>query len=199
VTARTNPVSGAADGGGERAFPGISPPARLSLARSFLLPLALCAALAAPAAAVEIAYFAAPAPGAGRWTYFYALDEFPYDAGYGFTVYFDPELYADLDPNPLAPGEDWDAISVEPDAQLGEEGFYDAEALVDLPSVAASFSVSFRWLGAGDPGAQPFEVREPAPSFGVVESGISVAPEPGACGFGAAALVALAATRRGVA
>jgi hypothetical protein len=165
---------------------------------SFLL-LAAAVLASTAARAVEIAYFAQneadPAPGHDRWTYHYQLDEFPYDAGYGFTVYFDPDLYSDLDPSPHAPGE-WDPLTVEPDAGLGDEGFYDAEAIFDLPRTSVVFTVSFRWLGAGSPGAQPFEVREPEPSFAVIEDGTTVLPEPTAVTAGLGAIAALASLRR---
>jgi len=160
---------------------------------------ALAMLAAAPARAVEIASVAVdvadPAPGEDRWVYQYHLDAFPYDAGFGFTVYFDPDLYADLDPTPQAPDQ-WDAISGDPDGDLGADGFYDAQALVDAPFVLSVFTVAFRWLGAGTPGPQPFEVREPEPSFAVIESGTTVVPEPAALSLGAGALVALIGTRR---
>jgi hypothetical protein len=162
--------------------------------------LALLFATAAPARAVEITYRAVDVAdtvvGEDRWLYQYWLDEFPFDAGYGFSVYFDPALYFDL-ATPAAPSA-WDAIAIEPDANLGDDGLYDAEALVDLPSVNGTFAVSFVWLGAGTPGAQPFDVREPAPSFAPVpgESGTTVLPEPATCTLGMGAIASLAARRR---
>jgi hypothetical protein len=56
--------------------------------------------------------------------------------------------------------------------------------------------VSFVWLGPGAPGPQAFDVREPDPSFEVVESGTTVLPEPAGISLGMGALAALAATRR---
>lgn len=162
----------------------------------------LFAMAALPARAVELSYFPIDVADAGagdRWVYQYGLDEFAYDAGYGFTVYFDPDLYADLDMSPDAPNAHWDAITVQPDASLGDDGFYDAEALVDLASVGGVFTVSFVWLGAGSPGAQPFEVRESAPSYATVLTGTTVLPEADASALGAGALCALLATRRSLA
>ncbi|RIL02329.1 MAG: hypothetical protein DCC71_16545 [Proteobacteria bacterium] len=162
----------------------------------------LCAgallALAAPAAAVELSHFpidvADPEPGRDRWQVLYQLDSFPYAQGYGFTVYFDPTLYAELESDP-APHPHWDAITSEPDPNLGADGFLDVETVVDTPSTAAVFAVSFDWLGAGTPGAQPFEVREPAPGYATVESGTTVLPEPGALALSAGSALALGALR----
>lgn len=166
---------------------------------SLRMPIAVAALFACSAQAVEIASVASnladPVPGQDRWLYRYQLDEFPYDAGYGFTVYFDPDLYADLQETPVSPAQ-WNAITAEPDVNLGDDGLYDAQALLDAPTVAVSFTVSFRWLGAGTPGAQPFEVREPLPSFAVIESGTTVVPEPAALSLGAGAIAALAGMRR---
>jgi hypothetical protein len=162
--------------------------------------VALAALAAAPAGAVVVTYFprdvADVVPGEDRWEYAFQVDGFAsYGAGYGFTVRFDPDHYAALDPDPTVPPQ-WDAITAEPDPDLGDDGFYDAEALVDAPNAAAVFRVSFVWLGTGTPGAQPFDVREPSPSFEVVESGTTVLPEPAGLSLGASALAALAATRR---
>ncbi len=138
--------------------------------------------VAGNAYAVELSYaarnLADTEQGHDRWRYEYRLDEFPFDMGYGFTVYFDPELYAALETAPLAPGPDWDAIVGPPDINLGSDGFYDAEALVGDPSANVVFRIDFEWLGVGTPGEQAFAVREPDPSFAVVQSGTTVVPEP---------------------
>jgi hypothetical protein len=142
---------------------------------------------------VEVSYFATDLPdppGAGdRWLYEYSLDEFPYDAGWGFSVFFDPALYASLEVATPGPGAAWDPLTLEPDPGLGAFGVYDAEALVDAPPVAVVFRVRFEWLGLGDPGEQPFEVRDP--SLAVVGSGTTVVPEPAAGWLEAGAIVAL--------
>ncbi len=152
--------------------------------------LALCCAT--PARAVQV-YFTTQNLGGNRWLYAYRLDEFPYAAGYGFSVYFDPELHAALATAPPSPGSDWDAVVVQPDVGLGSEGLYDAQALYDDSTHLAVFRVSFDWLGAGTPGDQPFEVREPSPSFAVVESGTTFAPEPAALAQHAVTALSLAA------
>ena len=156
--------------------------------------------LATPAGAVVVTYAATDVAdtvsGEDRWRVRYVLDEFPFDAGYGFTVYFDPDLYADLVASPAHPNADWDAITVEPDPDLGADGLYDAEALADAPAIDVSFVVTFRWLGAGVPGAQPFEVRDPSLATVDGEVGTTVLPEPAPLAASAAALASLATRRR---
>jgi hypothetical protein len=169
----------------------------LPLYRSAQVAIALLALVAGSARAVEVSYAAQNLSdtelGHDRWRYEYRLDAFPFDAGYGFTVYFDPELYTTLQTALPASGADWDAIVRQPDAGLGSDGFYDAEALFDDPSTAAVFRVSFEWLGTGTPGEQAFEVREPAPSFTVVQSGTTLVPEPAALVQHVSAVLSLAA------
>lgn len=131
--------------------------------------------------------------GGNRWLYEYELDAFPYATGYGFTVYFDPEQFASLTVAAPAPHADWNAVVLQPDPGLGAEGYYDAQALFDDATVDTVFRVSFDWLGIGLPGPQPFEVREPEPSFDVVESGMTVVPEPAVLAQHAGTLLSLAA------
>lgn len=149
------------------------------------------------ARAVEISYFAtdlAEAPGTGdRWLYEYTLDAFAFDAGWGFSVFFDPTLYAGLETAPPAPGTAWDPITLEPDPGLGAFGVYDAEALVDAPPADVVFRVRFEWLGLGQPGEQPFEVRDP--SLAVFESGTTMVPEPAALWLECSAIAALVCLR----
>lgn len=169
----------------------------MPLHRPARVAIGLLALFAPSAHAVEVSYsthnVADTSLGHDRWRYEYRLDEFPFDAGYGFTVYFDPELYTALQTALPAPGSDWDAIVLEPDAGLGSDGFYDAEGLFDDPSANAVFRVSFEWLGTGTPGDQPFEVREPEPSFAVVQSGTTDVPEPASLVRHASAVLSLAA------
>ena len=161
-----------------------------SSARVAILALALLGALPARAAQV---YYTVENLGGNRWLYAYQLDVFRYSTGYGFSVFFDPERYAALSTAAPAPGPDWTALVVQPDLGLGADGFYDAEALYDDSTRLAVFRVSFDWLGAGSPGDQPFEVREPSPSFAVVESGTTIAPEPTALAQHALIAVSVAA------
>jgi hypothetical protein len=161
-----------------------------SPARIALVLLALLGA--GSAQAVEVSYTVQNLSG-NRWLYAYRLDEFPYAAGYGFSVYFDPELYASLSTALPGPGSDWDPVVVQPDPGLSSDGLYDAEALFDDSTPDAVFRVSFDWLGGGTPGAQSFVVREPSPSFAAVEEGTTFAPEPALLAQHAGTLLSLAA------
>jgi hypothetical protein len=163
---------------------------------AWLLLLALLAA-ARPGGAFVVRFAATDLPEApaapDRWRYDYTLPAFPHGAGWGFTVYFDPLLYGAIE-TPLPPvGAGWTAVALQPDPG-SFDGFYDAEASSDAPSLATPFSVVFTWLGQGTPGAQPFELRDPR--YAPVESGFTV-PEPAAAAPAAfAALAGLAARRR---
>jgi hypothetical protein len=92
-----------------------------------------------------------------------------FNKDYGFTIYFDYGLYADLEDPPPPVNPHWDPIVLQPDTQLPDDGMYDALALVDNASLADPFVVSFVWLGSGVPGSQAFDVYDPG--FEVVESG----------------------------
>lgn len=133
-----------------------------------------------PAQAITIAYASVDLPdvtlGQDLYRYDYLLDEFPYDADFGFSVLFDPALYASLESPPSAVGSEWDIISLQPDVALPADGLYDALALVNSPLALSGFSVEFVWLGGGTPGVQPFVVYDT--SFAPVEVGQTI-PEPG--------------------
>lgn len=153
------------------------------------------------ASAVELRFravdLADTQPGHDLWRYTYWLDEFPFEAGYGFTVSFDPDLYTALEIAPPAPNVDWDVLTFPPDPGLAELGLYDAEARFDAPALGRGFNVRFEWLGSGAPGSQPFEVREGEPSYLSVETGTTVVPESRTGVRGAAALLGLVALARG--
>lgn len=103
------------------------------------------------------------------------LDAFDHGAGFGVSVLFSPALYTSL--AAVDPDADWDLLLLQPDPLLPDFGRYDIQALVDDPSVAAPFVLSFVWLGGSEPGPNPFEVYDPA--FDTVEMGVTTsAPEP---------------------
>jgi hypothetical protein len=133
--------------------------------------------------------------GEDLWRYTYTVSASTFDMDFGFDIFFDPSLYEQLqDPPPIVNG-DWDAITLQPDPLLPDDGLYDALALVDGASLLDVFTVDFVYVGVGIPGSQPFEVFDP--SFDVIESGSTVPiPEPSTAALMALGLVGLAAKRR---
>jgi len=96
-----------------------------------------------------------------------------------FTIWFDVDLYDNLTittPEPLA--NTWDEII------LQETGFglplgYDALSLdtgIQIDEAIGGFSVSFDWIGTGEPDSQFFEIIDPV-TFETIDSGYTV-PEP---------------------
>ncbi len=160
--------------------------------------LAAAILVASPVAAISIRYavmdLADALPGEDLWRYEYTLDAFPYDAGYGFGIGFDPGATVHLEESPTAPDPAWDVITLQPDPLLPAEGLFDALALVDSPPVAMPFAVTFVWNSASPPGPQPFVVYDPG--FHTVESGMTFVPEPGTGLLVAAGLGLLAGWHR---
>ncbi|HHA19074.1 MAG TPA: PEP-CTERM sorting domain-containing protein [Methylophaga sp.] len=116
-------------------------------------------------------------PGEDVWQYTYWLSDYTFNTGYGFTIYFDYQLYSNLEDPPPAVNSDWDPIVWQPDSSLPDDGAYDALALVDNASLADPFTISFVWLGSWSPGGQYFEVYDS--SFNTVASGQTApVPEP---------------------
>jgi len=118
------------------------------------------------------------------WRYDYIVTGHSFLASEFFDVYFDPLLYGTLTAE-VSPSADWDVrILQQPNAANlppFDRGMFDAFALVDNPSVAGTFAVSFVYLGSGSPGAQPFEVF--AANSNLLESGLTspaatAIPEP---------------------
>ena len=106
----------------------------------------------------EVVDLADATPGQDLWEYRYTVTGLALTAGQGFTVFFDFNLYTLLQNPPPSVNTDWNPISVQPDLALHSNGFYDAQALRNAPSLADPFRVPFVWLGTGTPGAQPMTV-----------------------------------------
>jgi len=116
-------------------------------------------------------------PGEDLWTYKYQVTDASFASGEGFSIFFDPTLYGAVDLNPPPVNGDWDILTTQPSTTLPAPGIYDALALIDSPSLADPFQVSFTWLGTGVPGDQSF-VRYDA-GFTTIASGTTVpVPEP---------------------
>ena len=101
--------------------------------------------------------------GEDLWQFTYTVSDNTFAADTGFTIYFDLELYSNLqDPAPYV-NDDWDVITFPPDPcslVWPQDGMYDAYALTDNASLVDPFTLEFVWLGADTPGAQFFEVYD---------------------------------------
>lgn len=116
-------------------------------------------------------------PGQDLWEYTYQVGLANFGAGEGFAVNFNRNLYTLLQSPPPVVNGDWDALTIQPDLTLHSDGFYDALALRDDPSLADPFLVRFVWLGSGVPGTQPFNVYDQ--DFSVISQGQTAPiPEP---------------------
>lgn len=140
---------------------------------------------AGPSSAITISYevtdLVDETTGEDLWQYSYTVSDCDFSAGYGFTIYFDSDLYTDLQESGLSVNDDWDILTCQSDSDLSKDGFYDAYALYDDASLLNTFIVSFVWLGSGTPVSQYFEVYDS--SFSIIETGETVlasvpVPEP---------------------
>jgi hypothetical protein len=116
--------------------------------------------------------------GEDLWRYSYRVSDFDFDSDFGFSIFFDYELYGSLrEAEPV--NADWDVLLIQADPALRDDGIYDALALSDNASLGDSFAMTFVWLGPGSPGPQPFEVY--GPGFEILETGTTrLTPEPAA-------------------
>jgi hypothetical protein len=139
--------------------------------------VASLAVVATGAEATTITYDVAQISGS-TWQYDYSLNSNSQPAAIGeFTVFFALGEYSNLSVE-ASPGN-WSSIVAQPDPNLPADGFFDAQALdTGLPpgSSQNGFSVQFMWLGAGRPGAQPFNVVDPN-TFATLETG-NTTPAP---------------------
>ena len=115
--------------------------------------------------------------GQDLWNYSYAVSGFNFQTNQGFTIYFSDSLYRNLQNAQPSSSTDWSMLAAQPDLILHQPGFLDGQALVNAPSLGVIFQVDFIWLGAGSPGAQPFDIYDS--NFSTITSGTStVVPEP---------------------
>jgi len=115
--------------------------------------------------------------GSGRWEYTYDVTNHSLSAGIEeFTIWFDYGLYDNLTIETVdPPAGSWDEIIWQPDPVIGSNGGYDG--LVDVTTSAigigqtvSNFSVSFDWLGTGEPGSQYYEIADPN-TFEAIDTG----------------------------
>jgi hypothetical protein len=66
-----------------------------------------------------------------------------FDAFGGFNIFFDPSLYSNVENPPFPVNVDWSVSTIELNAGLPAHGLYSATALVNNPSLAHSFTLTF--------------------------------------------------------
>ena len=122
--------------------------------------------------------------GAGRWEYTYTVLNKPeslIEHVEEFTIWFDYDLYDNLTittGNP--PSSGWNEIVIQPEPVLEDDGAYDAKTLglgIGVSESVSGFSVSFDWLGTGEPGSQLYHIVDPDNYPVPIETGSTV-PEP---------------------
>jgi len=145
----------------------------MSFIKQALLALLLCAMSAAHAASIG---YTATSLGGTQWRYDYTVSNTTLAVPIAeFTLFFSVGPYANLHDISTAPG--WDVLLVQPDPAIPASGYFDALALaggIAPGATARGFSVTFDYLGAGSPGAQPFSILDPV-SFIELEAGITQA------------------------
>ena len=113
-------------------------------------------------------------PGQDLWQYQYSVSDLSLIQGQGFSIFFDLDLYANLQSPPPSPNTGWDLLTIQSDPALESNGFFDALALQAAPSLANPFTLTFVWLGAGLPGSQPFTVNDV--NFSTIAQGVTIPP-----------------------
>jgi hypothetical protein len=119
--------------------------------------------------------------GSGRWQYTYDVTNISLTVPIEeFTIWFDFGLYKNLAiETPDPPASNWSEIVLQPEPVLQDDGAYDTRVLnlgIGIGQTVSGFSVSFDWLGAGQPGPQFYEIINPV-TFKTIDSGHTI-PEP---------------------
>ena len=119
--------------------------------------------------------------GSGRWQYSYDVTNISLTGAIEeFTIWFDFGSFDNLSiETPDPPAGDWDEIIIQPEPVLSDDGYYDALVLgvgIGIGENVSGFTVSFDWMGAGQPGPQFYEIIDPD-TFETLDSGYTI-PEP---------------------
>ena len=97
-----------------------------------------------------------------------------------FTIWFDYGLFDNLSiETPDPPSGHWSELVAQPEPVLFDDGYYDGLVIstgIGIGEMVSGFSVSFDWLGVGEPGRQFYEIIDPV-TFETLESGWTI-PEP---------------------
>ncbi|MGV8866620.1 MAG: hypothetical protein ACOH2S_06840 [Janthinobacterium svalbardensis] len=118
--------------------------------------------------------YTATSLGGTQWRYDYTISNTTLAVPIAeFTLFFSVGQYATLHDISTAPG--WDVLLLQPDPAIPASGYFDALALaggINPGATATGFSITFDYLGAGSPGAQPFSILDPV-SFIELEAGLT--------------------------
>lgn len=135
--------------------------------------------------------------------YNYGISGGSFDTFQSFDILFDESLYTQLT-NGIAP-VDFDVLVLQPDLALASDGHYEAMALFTNPPLSGIFQVDFVYLGAGQPGSQPFLINQYDANGDLVSVlsqgttvpfGEQVIPEPSTLSFVVGGMAAAALIRR---
>jgi hypothetical protein len=118
--------------------------------------------------------------GSNSFSYNYSITGITFQQNEELDIRFDPALYGILS-NPVA-GPGFQLTLLQPNNPPGTFGDYDALAMINNPSLAGPFGLNFTFLGAGQPGSQPFLINQfdqTGHFISTVEAGFtSSIPEP---------------------
>jgi hypothetical protein len=141
--------------------------------------LAVWMALTAGPLTAGSIWFTTTSLGSNSYRYDYAINFSLLQRNQEVDIKFDPLLYTGL--NNATANSDFQLVLLQPGNPSGAFGDYSILALVDNPSLVGPFSVEFTFLGAGQPGGQPYFIHQFDPTgeniIGTIESG-NTAPEP---------------------
>ena len=176
------------------------PKIKRSTAVSYAVGLALC--WAGAAAALDVRFAAVDLPdtviGVDAWRYDYTISG-ALDEATGFTLLYAHDAFANLMLAAPAPMSAFDGALAQPDPGLDGAGLFSLTAVRAVGAAESfTFSVRFDRLGAGAPGAQPFQTF--AADFSITGTGVtSPVPEPSSYALllcGTALLLARLSRRR---
>ena len=150
----------------------------MSIASRIVAGLLLTLSLAAHAGKVDSTYTPL---GGNQWSVAFSVTNTGEPAPVSeFTVYFAEGLFANL--AVTGSPSTWDSIVIQPDSGLPADGFFDALVLDQADALEngesqSGFSMTFDFLGAGIPGALPFDFLDA--NFTVIASGRTTLPDDG--------------------
>jgi hypothetical protein len=130
------------------------------------LAAAVCASMSVSAITITSVFTDLPDSFSGQdlWKVSYTVSGGTFVQDEGFSVIYDHSLFSNFTLVHAPDSGQWDSLMVPYDAGLNANGFLDALALVNNPTTADTFDVTFLWLGAGSPGVQGVELYQIDPN-----------------------------------